>query len=49
MPRKRLNGAQDMILLASTQLQAIYSLPVDPEAHTVYNDGNRGHTLNDVL
>lgn len=33
MSRKRLNGAGDMIVVASTQLQAIYRPPVDPDAY----------------
>lgn len=33
MSSKRLNGAPDIIAMASKQLQAIYRLSVDPEAH----------------
>lgn len=31
--RKRLNGAPDMIVMASTKLQTIYRLSADPEVH----------------
>lgn len=40
--RKRLNGAPDIIVMASTKLQTIYRLSADPEVHIKKKDG---HTL----
>lgn len=46
MSGKRLNGAPDMMVMAPTQLQAIYRLSVDPHND---KDVNSGHTLNCLL
>lgn len=49
MSRKRFNRPPDMIVMASTQLQAINRLSLDPDTYITKKDDNSDHTLNYAL